>query len=145
MRIVRWNPRYTRMNPFNEFDRLMENNVEWPRWQVNTNLGLAVDVAENEDNFIVLASIPGVNPDDLEITVEEDVLTIKGELHADAQFSEESYHIRERRFGSFGRSIRFPVAVDVNNVEATYENGVLKLHVPKAEEVKPKRIAIKAS
>lgn len=135
MKIVRWNPRYNYMNLFNEFER----------WNTPTPAGLPLDVIENEDDYVVEASVPGVNPDDVEITFEDDVLTIKGEVKEAAESEDVTYQIRERRFGEFGRSIRFPVNINVENVEATYTNGILTLVVPKAEEVKPKRIAIKAA
>ena len=143
MKIVRWNPRYTRNTMVNEFDRFMEQSLTWPRWEGNGKVGLAVDVVENEDGYVVKASVPGINPDDVEITFEENVLTIKGEIADENTEEGENYHIRERRFGSFGRSVRFPVEVNADEVEAAYENGVLTLNVPKAEEVKPKRIEIK--
>ena len=135
MKIVRWNPRYGSMNLFNEFER----------WNAPTNLGLPLDVIENEDGYVVEASVPGVNPDDVEITFEDDVLTIKGQVQEVIENEGVNYHIRERRTGEFGRSIRFPVNINVEQVEATYTNGILTLAVPKAEEVKPKRIAIKVA
>ena len=141
MKIVRWNPQINRMRYFNEFER----SLEMPRWAPAGNLGLPLDVTENEDGFVVKASVPGTNPDDVEITFEEDVLTIKGEVAEESEVEEVNYHLRERRSGSFGRSIRFPVDVDAEAVEATYENGVLTLNIPKVEEVKPKRIEIKVS
>lgn len=144
MKIVRWNPYINRMRYFNEFERALENKMDWPRWQ-SENLGLAVDVSENEDGYVVKASMPGINPDDAEITFEDNVLTIKGEVAEEDEKEEENYRIRERRTGSFGRSIRFPVDVDAEAVDATYTNGVLTLNVPKVEEVKPKRIAVKVS
>lgn len=112
-------------------------------WQSSTNWGLALDVAENDDAFVVTASVPGMKPDDLDITITDNVLTIKGEYKADETIEEEQYHIRERRYGSFGRSITLPVAVNADEVDANYENGVLILTVPKAEEVKPRRITVK--
>lgn len=139
-KVVRWNP----MNPvnlFSEFDRLFERpfaHTATEEWDV------ALDVAETDDNFIVKATVPGVNPDDMEITLENNVLTLKGEAKSDEDIEDTDYHIRERRFGFFSRSIRFPTAVNGDKVEATYNNGVLTLTVPKIEEVKPKRIAIKA-
>ena len=145
MRIVRYNPRYNRVNLFNEFDRMFENTFGASLFDANVNLGLPIDVVENEEGFVVKASVPGVNPDDVEITLEEDVLAIKGEIKAEDEVEEENYHIRERRYGAFGRNIRFPVAVNAEAVEATYDNGVLTLNVPKAEAVKPKKIVIKAS
>ena len=137
--LVRWNP--TR-NLVNEFDRFFEtaSNV---RRQTPTYWGLAVDVAENEDGYIVVANVPGINPDELDITMEEDVLTIKGEVKATEEIESDQYHVRERRLGNFSRNIRFPAEVDVDGIAAAYENGVLTLNVPKAEEVKPKRITVK--
>jgi HSP20 family protein len=129
-----------------EMDRLIEQTFSGGSlgpWQSATSWGLALDVAENEDAFIVTASVPGQKPDDLDITITDNVLTIKGEYKVDETIDEEQYHIRERRFGSFGRSITLPVAVNADEVDADYENGVLTLTVPKAEEVKPRRIEVK--
>ena len=145
MKVVRWYPSVNRMRYFNEFERFLDRQIEWPRWQTAQNLGLAVDVAENEEGFVVKASVPGINPDDVEITFEDNILTIKGEIAEEEEKEEENYHIRERRSGSFGRCIRFPVDVNAEAVEATYTNGVLSLNVPKVEEVKPKRIEVKVS
>ncbi len=105
---------------------------------------LALDVAEKDDAFIVKASLPGINPDDLEITLTDNVLTIKGEIKEDKDFEEGQWHLRERRYGAFQRSITLPTPVDSNKIDATYKDGVITLHVPKVEEVKPKRITVKA-
>ena len=145
MKIVRWNPRYARRSMVNEFDRFFENSPEWPRWETTNKLALPLDVIENEDGYTVKASVPGIKAEDVEITFEEDVLTIKGEVANENEEEGENYHIRERRYGSFSRSIRFPVDVNADEVHASYENGVLSLNVPKAEEVKPKRIEVKVS
>jgi HSP20 family protein len=112
-------------------------------WQPSTNWGLPLDVSENDDAFIVTASVPGMNPDDLDITISDNVLTIKGEYKSDETIKDEQYHIRERRYGGFGRSVTLPVTVNADGVDAHYEDGVLTLTVPKAEEVKPRRIAVK--
>jgi len=145
MKIVRWNPNVNRMRYFNEFDRFLDRQVNWPNWQNTNYFGFAVDVVENEDGFVVKASLPGINPEDVAITFEENVLTIKGETIEEEEKEEENYHIRERRSGSFGRSIRFPVDVNAEAVEATYTSGVLTIDVPKVEEVKPKRVEVKVS
>jgi HSP20 family protein len=103
---------------------------------------LALDVVENEEAYLVEASVPGIKPEDLDITLEDNVLTIKGEHKMDEAINEDSYRLRERRIGQFSRSVRFPVDVNTDNIAAQYENGVLTLTVPKAEEVQPKRIEI---
>ena len=140
MKIVRWNPQINRMRYFNEFERYLGQQMDKPGYR-----GLPLDVVESGEDYVVKASVPGINPDDVEITIEEDVLTIKGDYAKDSETEEETYLIRERRAGSFGRSIRFPVEVNAEAVDATYENGVLTLTVPKVEEMKPKRVEIKVS
>ena len=141
-RIVRWNPVREMMALQNAMERLLdEQDANMPaqmrRWD------LAVDMAEMEDHFMVKASLPGINPDQIEITVENDVLTIKGETQEDKTIEEASYHVRERRAGSFARSLRFPTMINPDKIEATYEHGVLTLNIPKAEAVKPKKIAVR--
>ena len=137
--------RFNTMNLFDEVDRMFNRSFPMARFETPTTFGLALDVAENEAIYTVKASVPGINPDDVEITLEDNVLTIKGEMKSEEVQEGEKYHVRERRTGSFSRSIRFPVAVNAEAVVANYENGVLTLNIPKAEEVKPKRIAIKAN
>lgn len=139
-KVVRWTP----MNPvnlFNEFDRLFER----PATRSTNDWSIALDVAENDDAYMVKATVPGINPDDIEIVLEDDVLSLKGEILRDEEGEDVKYHVRERRYGSFSRSIRFPTTVNGDAVEATYNNGVLSLNIPKAEAVKPKRITINAS
>lgn len=133
--------RFKTTNLFDEVDRMFARSFP-TRFETHASFGLALDVSENEDGYSVTASVPGVSPDDVEIMLEDNVLTIKGELKAVETNEGEKFHVRERRYGRFNRSIRFPVAVSSDNVNATYENGILTLNVPKAEDVKPKRIAI---
>ena len=139
-KIVRWN-RVEPLNILDEFERVF--NRPMPRW--NNEWSIALDVAENEEGYTVKASLPGISADDVELTLEDNVLTIKGEMKADETIDEDQYHVRERRFGSFSRSIRFPVLVNSTAVAASFENGVLSLNVPKAEEAKAKRIEIKTA
>ena len=150
--LVRWNPVREAAELMNEFDRALEYPLLRQRWgmplRTNEIVGswnLALDVAEKGDVFTVKASLPGISPDDLNVTLEDNVLTIQGEVKEDETIEESNYHIRERRTGSFSRSVRFPVPVEGDKVEAEYENGVLTLSIPKAEAVKPKRIAVKAN
>jgi len=137
MKIVRWNPQINRVRYFNEFERFAQNQ--------NGYRGLPLDVTESEDGYVVKASVAGIKPEDVEITIEEDVLSIKGEFAQESETEEENFLMRERHTGSFGRSVRFPVEVNAEAVEANYENGVLTLNVPKVEEVKPKRVEIKVN
>lgn len=145
--LSRWNPMREMNSLRNEMNRLFDRAFEdgpLTQWQPSTSWGLAMDIVENDDAFVVTASVPGMNPDDIDITISDNVLTIKGEYKADETIDEEKYHIRERRFGSFGRSISLPVSVKADDVDASYDKGVLTLTIPKADEVKPRRIAIKA-
>ena len=144
-RLVRW-------DPFREFrsmreltDRMLDRYFEAPfsDWETSS-WGLALDVAEDEDEFVVKASVPGIKPEDLDITVTKNTLTIKGEVRQEEEKEEERYHLRERRYGRFARSITLPTSVNADEIEADYEKGVLTLHLPKTEEVKPKRIEVKS-
>ena len=144
--IVRRDPMLREMAAWRSaMGQLMEDAPEFGLWDRSDSWALALDVAETEDNFLVKASIPGIKPEDMEITLTDNVLTIKGEI-LDIQESEDAqWHMRERRFGSFQRSITLPTPVDANAIEATYVDGVLNLNVPKIEEVKPKRIEVKVN
>jgi HSP20 family protein len=93
---------------------------------------------------VVKAELPGVKPEEVDVSVVEDVLTIKGEHREEKEEKETSYLRRELSYGSFARSVRLPTSVDSNKAEAVFENGVLTLTLPKAEEVKPKQIKVKA-
>jgi HSP20 family protein len=116
-----------------------------PVWERNGGevASLALDVAEKDDAYVVKASVPGINPEDVEITLTDNVLTIRGETKADNDIKQENYHLRERRFGAFMRSVTLPNAVDADKIEAVNENGVLTLTLPKAESVKPRKIEVK--
>jgi HSP20 family protein len=103
---------------------------------------IPVDVIEEEGQYIVKASMPGIEPDQVEITLTDNVLMIKGETKRESEKNGSNYHVRERHFGSYMRHVTLPAGVDSEKVEATHENGVLTLHLPKTEAVKPKRIAV---
>jgi HSP20 family protein len=107
---------------------------------------LALDVSESDDSLKIQASLPGLNPDDVDISIHDGVLTIKGETQEETETEEEGkYYLRERRHGAFQRAIRLPVEVNADAAEAVFENGILTLTLPKAEEAKPKRITVNAS
>jgi HSP20 family protein len=104
---------------------------------------LPLDLIEEEGQYIVKASMPGVEPDQVEITLTDNILTIKGESKRESEDKQSNYHVRERHYGSFVRQISLPMGVDAENVEATHENGVLTLRLPKSEASKPKKISVK--
>jgi HSP20 family protein len=139
--LSRWDPFQEVLNLRRTVDRLLDNTNQDHDW-LPMQWGLAVDVVENKEEFIVKASVPGIHPDDLDVAYVDDTLTIKGEVKSDNEVKENQYHLRERRYGSFARSISLPTKIKGDAIEASYQNGVLTLRLPKAEEVKPKRIAI---
>lgn len=142
--LTRWDPFREMLNLRNTVDRLFETTLgELGITAEPLAWGLPLDVIEKDDAFIVKASVPGVNPDDLDITFNDNTLTIKGTIQAEEETKDVRYHLRERRYGSFARSITLGSRVEGDKIEAKYENGVLILTLPKAEEVKPKRIQIK--
>ena len=102
----------------------------------------ALDIAERTDAYLMTVELPGVKLDDLEITLEDGLLTIQGERQFTSESSEEQYHRVERRSGGFRRAITLPAHVTADEVEASIEDGVLRILVPKADEAKPKRIQV---
>lgn len=141
--VIRRNPVREMMTLRNALDRMFDDSFFAPfRQDELVDWGLPLDVIEQGDNFLVKASVPGINPNDLEITLENDVLCVKGETKSEKEENNERYHLRERRAGRFGRTITFPVRVNGDAITADYKDGVLTLNVPKAEEVKPRRINV---
>jgi HSP20 family protein len=105
----------------------------------------ALDIAERKDAYLVTVELPGVTLDDLTITLEGGLLTIQGERHFTDDSSDQQYHRLERRYGAFRRAITLPAHVQADAVEASAEDGVLQVLVPKTEEAKPKRIQVRAA
>jgi HSP20 family protein len=103
----------------------------------------ALDISERKDAYLITVELPGVKMDDLEITLEDGMLTIQGERQVTNDASEQQFHRVERRYGAFRRAITLPAHVQADAVEASVEGGVLELVVPKAEEAKPKRIEVR--
>jgi HSP20 family protein len=103
----------------------------------------ALDISERKDAYLVTVELPGVKLDDLQITLEDGLLTVQGERHFADDSSEQQFHRVERRYGAFRRSITLPTHVQADAVEATVEDGLLQIMVPKMEEAKPKRIQVR--
>jgi HSP20 family protein len=102
----------------------------------------AVDIYETENEVVLTAEIPGIEEKDIEIKVEDNTLTLKGERKFEKETKEENYHRIERAYGSFFRSFTLPTYVDQDKVEAEHENGVLKIRMPKRAELKPRKVKI---
>lgn len=105
----------------------------------------ALDVEESEDGFTLVIELPGVSPEDVDITLEENVLTVSGERNFYAGKEADGFRRVERSFGRFHRAVRLPDRVAGDRVEADYRDGLLTITVPKAEEAKPRRIEVRAS
>jgi HSP20 family protein len=103
---------------------------------------IPLDVVQKTDEVEVKASLPGIKPDEIDIAIEDNVLTIKAESAAENETEEAGYLVRERSFGSFFRALRLPDSVDPDKVSSNYEHGVLKITLPKAEEKKRKQIKV---
>jgi HSP20 family protein len=144
--LVRWDPIRDMVSLREAMDRLVEDSFVRPRgWMASTEgVGtLALDVFESDDDVTVRASIPGIKPDDIDISIKGDVLSIKGATREEKEEKTGNYHLRERRYGAFQRVINLPTSIKADKAEAEFENGVLTLTLPKVEEVKPKTITIK--
>jgi HSP20 family protein len=140
-----------RPSPFGELlslrqamDRLFEDSFVRPgAWgDGGSDFGLPLDVSTSADELVIEASLPGAKPDEVEITVENGTLTIRGETASERRDEDGGYVVREIRRGSFGRSVNLPTGLEADKAEATFENGILTLRIPKAEQVKPKQIRI---
>jgi len=144
--ITRWDPFRDMMLLRSNMDRLFDRffDSEYEGWDQQSSWNLALDVAETPEEFTVKVSLPGIKPEDLDVTFSENTLTIKGEIRAEEEKEEARYHLRERRYGSFARTLTLPRGINSENIQASFDNGVLTLHLPKSEEVKPKKIAIQA-
>jgi HSP20 family protein len=103
----------------------------------------ALDISERKDAYLVTVELPGVEAEDLEITMEDGLLTIQGERQFTSESSEQQFHRVERRYGAFRRSITLPAQVQAEQIQASFDNGVLQIVVPKMEEAKPKRIQVR--
>lgn len=146
MSITRWEPFTELMSLRDAMDRLFEESFIRPGRLLPgvTTAGVPVDMLQQDGNIVVKAPLPGVKPEDIDISIVGDTLTIKGEMKEEKEVKEENVIRRERRFGTFSRSLPLPTTVDSSKASATYENGVLTLTLPVAEAAKPKQIKVQA-
>ena len=142
--LIRWEPAREMMSLRDAMDRLFDDAFTRPLslrdvWSVP-----AIDMFQTDDEIVVKAALPGIKADEVQINVTGEVLTLKSEVKQNQEMEEKAWHIREQRFGSFERSIALPTDVVADKAKADFENGILTITLPKAEEVKPKTITIKA-
>jgi HSP20 family protein len=144
--VVRWEPFDEMVSLRDAVNRLFEDSFirpgAWPLPFDGDDFSAPADVIETKDSVVVKLSVPGVKPEDIDISAAGDALTIKGELKSEEQFEEGRYIRKERRFGSFQRTFSLPASVASDKARAEFENGVLTLTLPKAETAKPKSIKV---
>lgn len=145
--LMRFDPEREFLSLRDAMNRLMEESFVLPSMigevrGSGRSWGLAVDMYETNDNLVVKASVPGIKPEQLDVTVQGETLTIKGEMQEEQQREQGRYHVRERRQGAFSRTLVLPFPIQNDKVQATFENGVLTLTLPKAEEIKPRNIKV---
>ena len=157
MTLIRWKPvrDVTAWHPVSDlaseiFDMQREIDHLFDRFRggsvdngYSNSLMPAVDIIERESDFYIKAELPGVQKEDVKISVQNDVLTIRGEKKQETEKKGENYHRVERTYGSFQRSFTLPASVHSGRIEASFDNGVLTINLPKAEEAKPKEIEVK--
>ena len=139
--MIRRNSNY---DSFRDLARFVNNFMAEPEFDREL-MGFPLDVIENDKEYLVKASMAGFDPEKLEITYDNNVLSIKGEINEESEdTSEGKYHVREMRSGTFFRSISMPQQVDQNDISAESDNGILTVHLPKKPEVQPRKVEVKA-
>ncbi|WP_020409185.1 Hsp20/alpha crystallin family protein [Hahella ganghwensis] len=142
----------TRWNPFREFEDILDRynrsvqpgtrNGESSELMRKADWAPAVDVTETKTDYLIKAELPGVNKEDVKVSVEDNILSIQGERHLEKEEQDKKHHRIERFYGSFARSFQLPDNVDENNIQAEYKDGLLTLKLNKVEKAQPKTIEI---
>jgi HSP20 family protein len=140
----------TRWDPFREFNALPSRlgtffGKDWEAPLAATAWNPSVDIFENDNEVVIKAELPGMNAKDIEVRLENNVLTLKGDRNFEKETKEENYHRIERAYGTFSRAFALPAAVNADKVSAEYRDGVLSIVLPKKEETKSKPIKIAAA
>jgi HSP20 family protein len=148
MTLMRWSPYREMVSLRDAIDRLFEQSLVRPfrGWseRAESELDVSVDMYETDDDLVISAELPGLKPEDVDISLTDSRLTIKGEFQTEDEGERGNVRYQERRYGKFERSFTLPTGIDTEAIEAEFEDGVLKVTLPKPEETKPKQIAIKA-
>jgi HSP20 family protein len=141
--LTRWEPFQEMTTLRDAMSQLLTESIVRPRGWANASY-MPLDLYETEHEYVAKLAVPGLKPDNFEITMQQNALIIRGNTQAEQQEGIR-YHVREQRFGDFSRTIQFPTSVDADKIQASLADGILTLRVPKAEAAKPKRITVKAS
>jgi HSP20 family protein len=152
MALELWRPKLMARSPFRELARL-EREMEdmfgrlpaWPWAERERGWAPAVDMIDHKDEIVLRADLPGLDDKDIEVTVQDGSLTIRGERKEETEEKKEDYYYSERSYGVFARTLPLPTGVDADKVKATFKSGVLEIHLPKAKEAKGKKIEVKAA
>lgn len=142
--LIRWEPAREMMTLREAMDRLFDDAFTRPLSLRDGWSAPAIDMYQTDDEIVVKAALPGFKPDEVQINITGEVLTLKGEVKQQEEKKERAWHMREQRWGTFERSVVLPTDVVSDKAKAEFENGILTITLPKAEEVKPKVINIKA-
>jgi HSP20 family protein len=152
MAIVRWEPFrdlvtiQDRMNRiFDDAFRGVRQGASEEDWALGGSWAPPVDIYEHDGTLVLKAELPGIDPKDVDVRVENNVLTLRGERKFDQEVKRESCHRVERAYGTFTRSFTLPNVVDTGNIKAEFKDGVLRVTLPKREEAKPKQIQIQVN
>lgn len=146
MSITRFSPMSDALSLREAMDRLFQDSFIRPgAWVAGLDgaIGVPVDLWETADAYHLQADVPGMGPDEIEINATQDTVTISGEVKPQTNAEQDGWIRQERRTGKFSRSFTLPVQIDSNKVDATFENGVLHLVLPKAEAVRPRTIKVR--
>jgi HSP20 family protein len=141
-KLARWNPIKEVLDLRDDFDRFIDRffSKDFEIWEGQREFN--VDIYEDADNVVIKAEIPGVNKEDISVSLTEDTVTISGKKSEEKKVEKENYYRKEIRTGSFSRSFTLPCAVDKEKVKATYKNGILEIVLPKSEKEKAKEVKI---
>jgi HSP20 family protein len=145
MAIVRWRPFRDMVSIQDEMNKLFDDFLGRPLMRTEWSEGVwnpSVDISETKDNVIIKAEMPGLNKEDVKISMQDNMLTLTGEKKQEKEEKETNYHRIERSYGAFSRSFSLPTSVKSDKIRATYKDGILSITLPKTEEVKPKEIPI---
>ena len=146
MTVTRWDPFQDLLSVQQEMNQLFDRifgRTEPAARPAGQAWAPPLDIAEHEDAYVVTVELPGVKPEELDVSLENGMLTIQGERRFEGESSGRTWHRVERRYGAFRRSVSLPAQVQADKIEAAFDSGLLRITVPKAEEARPRKIQVR--